>query len=36
MKNSEFEILTTIVDVPTFLEHICKNVNFYKHKIFFF
>ena len=35
MKNSEFEILTTIVDVPTFLEHICKNVNLYKHKNFF-
>lgn len=36
MKNSEFAILTTTINVPTFLENICKNINLYKHKKIFF
>ena len=36
MKDSEFAILTTTVNVPTFLENICKNINLYKRKFFSF
>lgn len=36
MKNSEFAILTTTINVPTFLDNICKNIYRFKHKNFFF
>tara|TARA_B100001287_G_scaffold269234_1_gene266463 strand:+ start:3545 stop:4735 length:1191 start_codon:yes stop_codon:yes gene_type:complete len=36
MINAEFAILTTTINVPTFLENICKNIKKFKHKNFFF
>ncbi len=36
MINSEFVILTTTINVPTFLDNICKNISRFKHKDFFF
>lgn len=36
MFNSEFAILTTTINVPTFLDNICKNIKKFKHKDFFF
>jgi hypothetical protein len=36
MKKSEFAILTTTINVPTFLENICKNVKKFKHNNLFF
>ncbi len=36
MFNSKFAILTTTINVPTFLANICKNIKKYKHKDIFF
>lgn len=36
MTNPEFAILTTTINVPTFLENICQNIKKYNHKNIFF
>ena len=36
MLNANFAILTTTINIPIFLDNICKNVKKYKHKNIFF